>query len=148
MALRVWARRVGYATAAFINVVILYVINVRPGWHNAPLLTDAAAQVLVLVNLSLLAGIGANAVYFVTDGPWVKTVGDLTTTTIGLAVLARTWQVFPFDFTAWTFNWALMARIVLVVALIGTAVALVVQSVTLLRLAMSNLGRPGGHALR
>jgi hypothetical protein len=144
---RVWARRVGYVIAAFINVVILYVLNVRPGWQDASFVTDAAPRVLVLLNLSLLAGIIADAVYFVTDGPWVKTVGELTTTTIGLTVLMRAWQVFPFDFAAWTFDWAIVARTVLVVALIGTAVALVVQAVTLLRLAMDSLGQHRGHAL-
>jgi hypothetical protein len=148
MTLRIWARRVGYAASAFINAVILYVINVQPGWEDAPFLTDAAPRALVLVNLSLLAGIVANAVYCLADGPWVKTVGDSTTTTIGLAALVRTWQVFPFDFAAWTFDWALVARIVLVVALIGTVAALLVQASTLLRLAVATLGHPGGHALR
>ncbi|WP_432825513.1 hypothetical protein [Dactylosporangium sp. CA-092794] len=140
-------RRFGYAIAVFINLVILYVLNVRPEWQAAPFLTDATPRVLVLVNLSLLAGIIANAIYIAADGPWVKTLGDLTTTTIGLAVLIRIWQVFPFDFTAWTFDWALAARIVLVVALIGTGIALFAQAVALLRLAVGRLGHPGGHAL-
>lgn len=94
------APRFGYAVAVFINLVILYVLNVRPGWDALSFLTDATPRVLVLVNLSLLAGIVANAVYVGADGPWVKTVGDLTTTTISLAVLVQIWRVFPFGLVA------------------------------------------------
>ena len=44
------------------------------------------------------------------------------TTCAGLAALVRLWPVFPFDFTGTTFDWALTARIVLVVGLAGTAI--------------------------
>ena len=137
------ARRVGYAVAVLINLVALYLFNVQPGWRSAPFLTDGTPQVLVLLNLSLAVGIVANLVYVVTDGPWVKTIGELTTTTIGLAVLIRLWKVFPFDFTAWTVNWGLITRIVVAVALTGTAIALLVQTVALIRLAVGRFRHPG-----
>lgn len=141
-------RRLGYAVAVFINLVILYLLNVQPGWQALSFLTDTTPRVLVLVNLSLLAGIVANAVYIGADGPWVKTVGDLTTTTISLAVLIRIWQVFPFDFGAWTIDWALVARVVLVAAFVGTGIALLAQTIALLRLTLGRFAHPGGHALR
>jgi hypothetical protein len=144
------ARRFGYSVAIFINLVILYVLYVRPGWETASFLTDSTPRLLVLVDLSLLAGIVANAIYIIADGPWVKTLGDLTTTTISLAVLIRAWQVFPFDFSAWTVDWGLVLRMVVAVALIGTGIALIVHTVSLLRLVTERLGHPGtgGHALR
>jgi hypothetical protein len=139
-----WARRFGYTLAVLINLAILYIINVFPGWDAVPFLTDATPRVLVLLNVSLLAGIAANAVYVATDGPWVKALGELTTTTIGLAVLIRAWQVFPVDFGTSSVDWGLVLRVVLAVGLVGTAVALIAQAVTLTRLAVERLGRPAG----
>jgi len=144
------ARRAGYAVAVFVNLVLLFLLNIRPGWRAAPFLTDDTPHVLVLLNLSLLAGIVANLVYILADGPWVKTVGDLTTTTIGLAVLLRIWQVFPFDFAAYAVNWGLILRIVTALGLAGTGIALVVNAVALIGLSAGRPRNTGSrtHALR
>src|SRR5690242_20176538 len=72
--LGVVARRVGYAAAVVVHMVLLFLLNVRPGWQVASFLTEDTPQVLVLLNLSLLAGVVANIVYVLADGPWVKTV--------------------------------------------------------------------------
>ena len=62
--------------------------------HSA--IVTTTGQVLWLVNLSLAAGIAANVVYLAYDPPWVRSLGDLVTTGIGLAAAIRIWQVFPF----------------------------------------------------
>ncbi len=41
---------------------------------------------------------------------------------MNLFVTFRIFDVFPFDFSAHTFNWDFVARAVLVIALIGTAI--------------------------
>jgi hypothetical protein len=99
------ARRFGYIVAAAVTVAIFNVINVWPGWREVPFLTDDTGQVLWLVNLSLFAGIAVNVAYLAYDPPWSKSLGDLVTTGIGLAVLAQVWQVFPFDFSGYSVNW-------------------------------------------
>ncbi len=140
------ARRFGYAVAVSVNLVVLYLLNVSPGWQAASLLTDATTQVIGLVNLSLLAGAVANIVYVVADGPWVKRFGELTTTTISMVVLVRIWQVFPFDFSASALPWGVITRTVLVFALVGTGVTVLVHAVVLARLTVERLGHPGsGH---
>jgi hypothetical protein len=40
----------------------------------------------------------------------VKSLGELVTTGIGLAVLVRIWQVFPFDFAGWSVDWSWLVR--------------------------------------
>jgi hypothetical protein len=67
----------------------------------------------------------------VTDPPWLKSLGDLATTGIGLVAIIRVWQVFPFDFGDSSFDWALLVRIMLAVGFFGSVVALIVQIVTL-----------------
>lgn len=134
-------RRLGYAIALVINALLLYAVNVWPGWQVVPFLTDETRDVLDLVNLSLIVGMITNGVYVFVDGPVVRALGDLITLGIGLAVLLALWQVFPFDFDDSGFDWTLLVRIVLGVALFGTAIGIVVQVVVLVR---SLLGTGGG----
>ncbi len=133
----VGARRAGYAVAVGINSVLLFLINVTPGWSTVPFLTPDLADVLPWINASLLAGIAANAVYLFRDDPRVKGLGDLVTEVVGLVAIVRLWQVFPFDFGAEPSAWATVVRVLLVVAMAGTAIAMIVSVVTALR------GRPG-----
>src|SRR5262249_49236764 len=81
------ARRIGYGIAAGLNAALFYVVNAWPGWQAMPFLTDDTRRVVDLVNLSIVAGVFLNLVYLVYDAPWLKSLGDLAITGIGLAVL-------------------------------------------------------------
>lgn len=129
-------RRLGYIIAIAINAAILYAANRSPGWDVVPFLTDRTPEVLGLVNASLIAGIVANFVYVVWDPPRLHALGDLVTLSIGIAAMTRIWQVFPFDFMAYSFNWEVVARILLGLGIAGSAIAIIVALVTLVR------GRP------
>jgi hypothetical protein len=115
-----------------------WLINVRPGWESASFLTGQTSEVLWLVNVSLVASIIANVAYAVSDPPWFKAFGDLVTTTISLAATVRVWQVFPFDFSGYSFNWTMLTHVVLAVAVVGSIIGLLVQIVTLIRLAVTS----------
>jgi hypothetical protein len=127
------AHRFGYLAAVVCGVVMLYLVNVWPGWQVVPFLTADVSKVLGLLNFSLGLGVALNVVYLVTDPRRWKRPGDLVSTAVGLAVLMRFWQVFPFDFTAAPFDWALLVRGLLVLAIAGCLIGLVVQFVTLIR---------------
>ncbi|MBO4206813.1 hypothetical protein [Micromonospora echinofusca] len=148
----VGARRFGYLAAITVNVVLLTLINGRPGWRAVPFLTDAAGQVVGLVNASIVAGVVVTATYLRYDAPWWRSLGDLATSVVGLAALVRLWEVFPFAFPDPSVDWPLVARVVLAVSIAGTVVGIVVQGVTLLaRLVGAGRGGvrpagPGGRA--
>jgi len=127
------ARRTGYVIAMLVNVALLFAIYSWPGWEAAPFLTAATPQVLGWVSASLIAGLAANVVYLVTDPPWLKSLGDLVITGIGLGAMIRVWQVFPFDFGDASFDWAFVFRLLLIVGIVGSVVGLAVQFVTLVR---------------
>lgn len=126
------SRRVGYGVAVAINGVLLYLVNVWPGWQIIPFLTEDFRDVLGLVNASLVAGMVVNLFNLLLDRRWVRALGDLVTLGIGLAGLVLFWQVFPFDFPG-GFDWSLLVRIVIVLAMIGTVIGIIVQIVTLVR---------------
>jgi len=123
-------RRVGYAIAVAVNLLMLYLINVRPGWAAVPFLTDDTVEVLYLVNLSLIVSASVNVLYLGYDTRWFVALGGLATTGVGVVVLARIWQVFPFAFSPGT-DWAVVVRVLLVLAIVGSVIALIVQSVQL-----------------
>jgi hypothetical protein len=138
------ARRFGYLVALAVNVAMLYAVNRWPGWDAVSFLTDDMSRVVDWVNASIVVGIGANVVYFVRDPRWLKALGDLLTTTIGIVVLVRLWQVFPFDFPDGSVDWALIARIVLVVGIAGSAIGIIAALVSFVRA----VAGPSGPTMR
>jgi hypothetical protein len=127
------ARRAGYVIGAAINAAFLLLINVAPGWDAVPFLTADAGRLVGLVNVSLVLGLVCNLVYVLADPVWLTSLGGLITTGVGLVVLVRFWQVFPFDFGDAAFDWAMLVRVVLVVGIVGSIIGLVVQTVSLVR---------------
>ena len=108
-----------YAIAVAVNGVLLFGANVRPGRDAVPFLTSGTDQVLGLINLCLLAGLGANMLNLTLDRPGIRAVGDLATSAAGLAAVIRLLRVFPFAFPSSGFDWALLARILLGVGIAG-----------------------------
>jgi len=134
-------RRAGYTVAMTVNLILLFFVNVTPGWQAVPFLTESTTDVLLLVNLSMAAAVVANAVYSVFDPPWVRALGDALTTSVGLASLVRIWQVFPFDFDTTGVPWDLVARWVIGVGIFGCIVAIIVALVRFVRALVAQAGR-------
>jgi len=122
--------RVGYVIAVVVNAALLIVINVRPGWHSFDFLTDAFAEVLPIVNLSLVVGMVVNAAYLAFNPRWFRSLGQLLMSIVGLVVAWRLLVVFPFEPEA---GWDALARSLLVLALLGSGVGVLVSLVHLVR---------------
>jgi hypothetical protein len=136
-------RRFGYVLAAAVITTIWVMVNVWPGWESVPFLTQRAGDVVWAVNLWLCCGIVANLLYVVYDPVWFKTSGDVITAVVGLVPAVLLWRVFPFDFSGYSFDWAVVARVVLMVGIVGGILGILVQIGTLVRLAI--VGGPSGH---
>ncbi|MDO8150946.1 hypothetical protein [Isoptericola sp. b408] len=119
------ARRVGYSFAVLANGLLLVLIHGWPGWEAVPFLTPATLEVLPLVDASIVVGIAANVVYLVVDPLWLRALGDLVVTAVGLVATVAVWRVFPFDFAGWSFDWTIVVRILLVVAMVGSVIGIV-----------------------
>ena len=142
------ARRVGYLVGIVISAALLFILNGQPGWQALPFLTSDTSEVIGLVNLSLAVGLAVNVVYLFSDPPWVKSLGDLITAGIGLAVAIRVWQVFPFAFHGSAAWWSTAVRILLVLVIVGSAISIVVQAVSLARRATHHTPHGGRLSTR
>jgi uncharacterized membrane protein YeaQ/YmgE (transglycosylase-associated protein family) len=137
-------RRVGYVFGILAGAVGLFLINVWPGWEAVPFLTADTAEVLWLVNITLVAGIVANLVYLGYDPPWFAALGNVVTTTVGLVAAVRLLQVFPVDFSGMSVDLTVLVRVVLIVAVVGAAIGIVVNLVTFGRSLPAAGGRRSG----
>lgn len=122
----VGTRRAGYVVAVLVNLIMLFAINVWPGWQVLPFLTAEITLVLWLINASIAVNVVANLVYLIGDPAWLKALGDMLTTAVGILALARLWQVFPFDFSSYAFDWSIVVHILLGVGIIGSAIGIFV----------------------
>ena len=127
------ARQVGYLVGIVVSAALLFILNGQPGWQALPFLASDTTQVIGLVNLSLAVSLSVNVVYLFYDPPWLKSLGDLITSGIGLAVAIRIWQVFPFAFHGPAAWWSTAVRVLLFVVIAGSAISIVVQAVSLVR---------------
>jgi hypothetical protein len=129
----VGARRFGYLVAVAINIVMIVIVNNILDWGWLPFLTDDFEDVVWLINLSITASILANLAYLAYDPAWFKALAQVGLNLISIAVMVTMWRVFPFDFSAYQFDWETVVRLVLVLGVIGTAIAVVVEMVNLVR---------------
>jgi hypothetical protein len=120
------SRRFGYLVAIGVNVAFLYVVHQLLDWRWPSFLTDDFSQLLPVITASIVATIVANVLFLWYDREWFMTLANVVTAILGCVVAVRTWQVFPFDFSTFDRDWTAVVQIVLVVAMLGTAIAALV----------------------
>jgi hypothetical protein len=131
------ARRVGYVLGLAINLLLLWLVTVEPGWRVVPILTEDFVQVVGLVIVSLLVGAAVNLVYLAADPPWLKHLGEAATAAIACLVLARMWSLFPIELGSWS-GWEPALRVVIGLACLGTGISVVANLAQAIRIAVGD----------
>ena len=119
----VHGRRIGYVVAAAVNLVVLWLVHRFLDWGWPGFLTEEWNDVLPVLTVSIGASVLANLVFAWRSDHPVKPLGDLVTTVLGLIATIRVLRVFPFEFSGTDWSWAV--RSVLIVAIVGMAIATV-----------------------
>jgi hypothetical protein len=135
------ARQVGFGIAAGINALLLYLVNVTPGWEWVTFLSEDFTRVLGVLNASLVVALVVNLLWMVADPMWFRALGQVVQSAVGLAVVLTALDVFPFDYSDWAFDATWLTRLVLVVAAVATGIGLLVQLVTLVRVVVTSASR-------
>jgi hypothetical protein len=124
-------KRFGYGIAVVINLVMLLIVLNILEWGWVPFLTDEFTAVVPWISLSLIVSIVVHLVYQFNDTPVVKSTGQILINLISVFVTYQVYLVFPFDFSSYDFNWALLTRIVLIVAMVGAGIGVLAEAVKL-----------------
>lgn len=138
------SRRAGYAGSIVVDILLLLVVTTFPGWQQLGFLTPSAGDVVPVFVAALWVGVGVNILLLLADPRWLRGLTDIVTSVVGILVLVRTWQVFPFTFADTV--WGLLARLVIVLGLIGCGIGIIAGLVRFVRGIVSpsdDLGRAG-----
>jgi hypothetical protein len=139
-------RRVGYLVAAVFDVVFLWIANHLLDWQWPRFLTVEFDDVLPVLSASIIVSIVVNVIWVAFDPPWFKALGNIITSAFGIAVGVRTLEVFPFDFSTYARDWAGLVRVIVVIAIVGSAVGVIVNLVKLVSSAALGGGDTAAHA--
>lgn len=120
-------RMLGYSIAIGLNVVLLIIVQNILEWGWLPFLTEDFVDLVPWISFSLAASIAANTVYLFNDNRIVKSAGQIGINLISIFVTYQVLTVFPFDFSAYSFDWGLLVRIVLIVAMVGAGVGVLAE---------------------
>lgn len=126
-------RRIGYGITVAINLGILWIANNLLEWGWFSWLTEDFETVLPWLNASLVATVISQAIYLFRDEPSLKRPVDMVANGVSLLATIQLWRVFPFDFSDYAFNWAVMVRVILGLAIFGMSIGLIVSLTTMLR---------------
>lgn len=131
-------RRVGYTVSIIVNAVMLFVTVNLLEWGWFDWLTDEFDRVVPWAVFSLSASIAVTAIYMAFDAPWFKSLTQAALAVISFIVTLRIWNVFPFDFTGYDGPWTGFTEVILLIVLVGSAMAAVIESARfIIRLATS-----------
>jgi tryptophan-rich sensory protein len=125
-------RRFGYVLAIAFSFGILFIVNNLLEGEQLPFLTDDFEQLLPIINAFLFATIAINGVWILYDAAWFRSAGRITLNVLIIAVLALTYRVFPFDFSAYDFDWEALMRVLIVGVIVALTIATIVESVKLI----------------
>jgi hypothetical protein len=124
-------RRLGYVIAVLINLAMLVVVQNVVGWGWPSFLTSEFVEVVPWISLSLVVSIVANLIYQFNDTQIVKSFGQIVTNLISIFVTYVILDVFPFDFSTYSFNWAPIVWIVLIMAIVGSGIGVLTEAMKL-----------------
>ena len=136
-------RQFGYLVGIGVGLAMLYVANRLFEWGWFGWLTEEFEKVLPIVNVSIWAGIIANALYLVYDSEWFKLLTQIPQLVIAGLVGFRMLDVFPFDFSSYKFAWDTVARWTIILPLVGIGIALIVVTIRFFWV-MGSRVRPAG----
>jgi len=107
------------------------VIHNLLAWDVARFLTADFDRVVPIVTLSLIATAVFNLMYAFFDPRWFKSLSQIGLLGISIAATAKMYQVFPFEFSAYDFDWRTLTRVVMIIAIVGAGIGIITEFVKL-----------------
>jgi hypothetical protein len=136
------ARRSGYVGTVVFEALVLVAINWWPGWDVLPFLTQETERVVGWVNASIVVYVAVYALYVLWDPRGLRAVGEIVTSTFGVVVTSRVWQVYPFETGDDWSGWGLVAHVLLGLGIVGSAIGVISGLVHLVQACLRPEVRP------
>lgn len=118
-----------FIAAIIFNIIFLYIANNLLNW-NLSFIAPDFSQVLLILNVSIIANILANIGFLIYQRGWFRTLAQIILNIIGFAVAYSLYVVFPFIFKTAVITYSL--KFALIVAMIVTVIATFVEVLRLI----------------
>ena len=118
-------RRLGYDISIVFQFALLILVNNLVEWDIAPFITDEFNNLVPYINVSLVASMAVNALYFAFDPRWFRSFTQAILNVISPVVIVQTYRIFPFDFLGSDFNWTALTRTGLVVLMVLVGIGII-----------------------
>jgi hypothetical protein len=124
----------GYLVSAAINGVLLWAVNRLPVWNPFFLLQEKYGEVLWALNMMFIVQIALNVVLVFFHPLFFHYLANTIASLVSIVAFSMLLQVFPVDFSARVGPWAnTLFRVVVIIALAGSAIGGAVSFVRFLR---------------
>ena len=125
---------VGFVAAIVANAILLLLLSLHPVWR--PLLggvvTPAFADVLWAAYLGVAVQILGNLVMLANDARWLRRLFDAVFAAVGLLGAIVFYRVFPLDLSRFGDGATVVARIVLMLGIVGGGIGTLVGLIRLM----------------
>ena len=132
--LRRIGRNVGHGVTLIVDLLLLWIVDNLLAWDVLPFLTGEFAEVSGLIMFSLVASMVVHVALLASSRPRPSPIERAALAAIDVWVSISVLRVFPFDFDEYSFDWSIVARTVLVIGVIGSAIGLLTALARLARL--------------
>jgi len=122
------SRKPGYIVNVVLNILFLYVANHLIAWE-AQFITGEWAQVLGIINVSIIMNIAAYALFVFYDGRLFYLASRSALDVVSFIVGYRLYKVFPFDFNGF-FEMGWLNEVVpylLILGMVGIVISMIVR---------------------
>ncbi|MFA5926601.1 MAG: hypothetical protein WCT32_02070 [Patescibacteria group bacterium] len=109
-----------YIFTIIASIILLWIYGRLEGW--LPFVTDSFSATLTLFYISSIATIVANIIFLLIDSSTLRAALKALLNIWSIVVMISTCYIFPFDFSAYSFNWTLLVRILIILGIVGTAI--------------------------
>jgi hypothetical protein len=123
------SRQVDYVVAVALDALLLFVLNVWPTWASLPFVTVDAIQAVTILNIATVVNIDLNGLCLAVDFGWLKPLTEFINAVFSLMFAMEVRRSFPFNLPAGSVDWELIARLAILVTIIGSVIGIIVQFV-------------------
>jgi hypothetical protein len=122
-------RLADYIAAVIFNIIFLVIVNKVPDW-NIAFIKDSFPDILWAVNTSVAVSIAGNFILIFLHPRFLHHIFNAVFAVFGILATSVILSVFPFQFEDLVGEWLnILVRIVLIIGIVGSAVAVVVNVV-------------------
>ncbi|OQA53317.1 MAG: hypothetical protein BWY43_00088 [candidate division WS2 bacterium ADurb.Bin280] len=114
-----------YIIEILVNIILISIFSRLVQWFS--FISDSFFAVLPLFYISFSITIMVNIILIIIPEIRIRHILKTLTSVVSLIVLISLYYIFPFDFTAYSGNWEIIARIIILLAVFGTSIATVVE---------------------